>query len=155
MRFRLRTLLIVVTAAAIIAAIGGALVKARRPVPIIASTSGKQAIERLSNAKSARIDVHWPPSRYDASLSPDGKRLLVAWLSEGVRDDHPKTYVMSGTIKLEPPTDPTWAIMELNSIELGLRVDGKNYWRGLSRRKFEELVIREAASADNRDGQKE
>src|SRR4029079_9448619 len=146
MRYRLRTLLIVVTAAAVIAGIVGALVKASRPVPITAAASGKQAIERLSKAKSARIDVHWPPSRYDVSLSPEGKRQLAAWLSEGVRDDHPKKYEMSGTIKLDPPTDPAWGIMELNSIELGLRVDGKNYWRGLSRKEFEQLVIREAAS---------
>jgi hypothetical protein len=149
MRFRLRTLLIVVTAAAVIAAIAGTLLKARRPVPIVASVSGKQAIERLSNAKSARIEVYWPPSQYDVDLPPESKRQLVAWLSEGVRDDHPINYVMSGTIKLEPPTDPAWCIMELNSIELGLRVDGKSYWRGLSRRKFEGLVLRGAASTDN------
>ena len=133
MRYRLRTLLIAVSVAAVIAAIAGAVVRASRPVPILASASGRQAIDRLSAAKSVRIDLHWPPSRYDTSLSPDGKRQLVAWLSEGVRDANPAKYVMSGTIQLEPPTDPTWAIMELNSIELGLRVDGKNYWRGVGR----------------------
>lgn len=148
MRYRLRTLLIVLSVAAVIAALVWALVRASSPVPIIASARGKQAIERLSKARSVRIDVHWPPSQYNASLSPDGQRQLVAWLSEGVRDNHPAKYVMSGTIELEPPTDPPWGILELSSIELGLRVDGRNYWRGLSRQKFEDLVIREAASAE-------
>lgn len=140
MRYRLRTLLIVVTVAAVMAAIAGALLKASRPVSIVASVSGRQVIDRLSEAKSARIEVYWPPYRYDINLSPDAKSQLVAWLSEGARDDHPAKYVKSGTIKLDPPTDPAWGIMELNSVELGLRVNGQSYWRGLSRSKFEELV---------------
>jgi hypothetical protein len=149
MRYRLRTLLIVLAVAAVIAAIAGTLLKASRPIPILTSASGRQTIDRLSAAKSARIEVDWPPSRYDIDLPPGAKRQLVAWLREAIQDDHPKNYVMSGTIKLDPPTDPDWGIMELNSIELGLRVDGKSYWRGLSRKKFEELVIHAAESTDN------
>jgi hypothetical protein len=52
---------------------------------------------------------------------------------------------MSGTIKLDPPTDPDWGILELNGLELGIRVDGKSYWRGLNREEFEQLVISEAS----------
>jgi hypothetical protein len=148
MRYHLRTLVIVVTAAAVIAAIAGALLKASRPVPIVASAKGKQAIDLLSAAKSVRIEVHWPPSRYDVELSPSAKRRLITWLSKGVSDDRPLKYEMSGTIKLDPPTDPDWGILELNGLELGLRVDGSSYWRGLSRKEFERLVIREA-DADN------
>jgi hypothetical protein len=144
MRYRLRTLLIAVTAAAAIAAIAGALLKASRPVPMVASADGKQAIALLSAAKSARIDVHWPPFRYDIELSPSAKRQLVAWLSKAVRDPRPLNYVMSGSIKLEPPTESDWGILELNGLELGLRVDGSSYWRGLSRKEFEELLVREA-----------
>jgi len=145
MRYRLRTLLIAVTATAVVAAIAGALVKATRPVPIVASANGKQAIALLSAAKSVRIEVHWPPSRYDVELSPSAKRQLVAWLSEGIRDERPARYEMSGTIKLDPPTDPDWGILELNGLELGIRVDGKSYWRGLNREEFEQLVISEAS----------
>src|SRR4051812_11902149 len=149
MQYRLRTLLIVVTAAAVLAAIAGFVLKGSRPVPIVDSPNGKQTIERLSTSKSVRVDVIWPPERFE--LNPDKKRELVVWLRKAVRDDHPAKYEMSGTIKLDPPTYPDdWALLEIGDVEMGLRVDGSNYWRGLDRAQFEALIRREAASTDNR-----
>src|SRR5262245_8788810 len=129
MRYRLRTLMIVLVGAVVVAALIAVDLNAKRPLRIVDSSSGQQAIERLSAARSVRVNFAWPPNRFDVELSQAAKAEFESWLKKAVHDEYPFKLARSGKIILDPPTSPSWDLLEINDFEMGLCVDDVNYWR--------------------------
>ena len=96
MRFRLRTLLIVV---AVAAAIIGAIRASFLPVAVNKSLAGNRAIRQLADADSIWIELYIDGITHRCELSASEKGHLASWLKTAFMDVQPKKHTMLGYVK--------------------------------------------------------
>jgi hypothetical protein len=148
MRYRLRSLFIFVTVAALLAAIAGYVLDVYRPVAIWRSAEGKRAIGQLSAAKRVAVEMYSEGTKLECELSLDSRKALLAWLKRAIRDTRPAKRIALGNIRFESANDTSWTVLEMNRDELSVQTrDGT--WRGLNRAEFEEFVRKSIAKDDS------
>jgi len=135
MRFRLRTLLLVVTVVAVIAAISGSILNAYRPIVMWRSRDGVLAINQFTAAQLVSVEVYVDGTKINCDLSPDSRQALLAWLIKGVRDIHPAKRTVLGEIGLKSPKAENWIVLEMNRDELSVQTS-HGTWRSLDRAEF-------------------
>lgn len=140
MHFRLRSLFLAIAAAAVIAAILGAIRQSNRPTPITTDLTGKQALAQLSAADSIKIELHTPQGLEQLDVPSELKSKLTSWLTRAIRDRRPAKYEIGGKVTVNATINADWSLMNISDFELGIRIDAGNYWRGLSRQEFEKLL---------------
>jgi hypothetical protein len=103
------------------------------------SNKGKQAIQQIQSADNVTLSAHIDGKDYACTLAPDAKKRLISWLGIAVRDKRPLKYEVTSSIAFSHSKDD-WLVLQINDKEAGLRIDIDNYWRGLDRDEFAQIV---------------
>jgi hypothetical protein len=103
------------------------------------SKKGKEVIQQLQSADKVTLSAHIDGKDYDCTLAPEAKKRLISWLGSAVWDKRPLKYEVTSSIAFSNSKDD-WLVLQINDKEAGLRIDGNNYWRGLDRDEFAQIV---------------
>jgi hypothetical protein len=146
MQYSLRTLFIAVTAIALFAAVGAAILSASRPKPIMRSAEGRKTIKLLADADRVTLELRVGREKEIVEFTKTGKEDLVRWLKKGIRDNVEPKRIHIGDLRVQSANDD-WLLLKISDYELSIQTRNAT-WRGLDRKELKRL-IRENGGPDN------
>src|SRR6476620_1280162 len=108
--------------------------------PIGRSTSnsreGMRAMDELTNAEQVEVVGFIGGKKQRYVLMNNIKANLTMWVSKARHESNPQKYRVLAVMRLGAASPVEWDVLEINSVELGLRMPNGRYLCGLSRQEF-------------------
>jgi len=139
-RYRLRTLLIVATAVAVVAAVIGSILASFRPVSIRKSWAGSRAIRQVVDSEQIEIELSIDGTNHGGNLLSPGKAQFLLWLKTAVKDVRPMKRTVLGRIRFGGQSSTDWFVLQINPIEVSVQTPNGT-WRNLDRKTLETIVV--------------
>ena len=93
-------------------------------------------MDELTNAEQVEVVGFIGGKKQRYVLMNNIKANLTMWVSKARHESNPQKYRVLAVIRLGAASPVEWDVLEINSVELGLRMPNGRYLCGLSRQEF-------------------